>query len=177
MVGPTLAAAASPRRARQPAPEAGEEFDLIQPVGVHGMGELLLGGAPVTEHQRRLRQVPDGNRQVSSVADPPQVLDGGARCLGASAGIGGGHRAGESRDAEAVRELLSEYFVITLTVIGRYRGWCSGVNPTRSQNSTEQGTTSAASARRPARPPLAAAGQQREESRHPALPPSNQAAD
>ena len=63
---------------RQPGPVAGEEFDVGQPVGVDGLGELGLGGVPVAEHQQRLGQVRDREREVVPGAGPAQVPGGGA---------------------------------------------------------------------------------------------------
>ena len=49
---------------RQPASVAGQDLVLGQPVGI-GLGALVLGAVPVPEHQQRLDQVGDRERQVS----------------------------------------------------------------------------------------------------------------
>ena len=63
---------------RQPAPVASKVVVVCQSVGVHRLGELLLGGVPVADHQQRLDQVPDRKCQEVPVAGPAQVPGRGA---------------------------------------------------------------------------------------------------
>ena len=81
------------RRATPPAsPGRREELDVRQPVRVRGLGELLLGGVPVTEHQQCLDQIRDRKRQVVPGTGPAQVPGGGARGLRRGCGVGNRQR-------------------------------------------------------------------------------------
>lgn len=82
----------------------------------HASGFALSGAAPPPGRGRLARNAQDG-REAGERAG-----SGAADLLGAVLQRGLVHPLSEARDPEAVRELLSRYFEVARTIIGRYGG-------------------------------------------------------